>query len=443
MLSRRLLARVVGVSRRQVRVLEAFEEDGEDGAGGAGGLGGGGGLVIVLRGRREGSGRARAWRCGRCGQLAPGYDAGRVRRWRSLDAGRVRVWVQARVPRVSCPWDGVTTAAVPWARHEARHTWVFEQQAAWCATQMSAKAAAALLRCAWRTVAGMVKRVLADLRERSGGDGLDGLRRVGIDEVSYRRGHCYLVVVVDHDSRRLVWARPGRDQATVMAFFDALGPARTAALTHLTSDAAAWIARPVRARAPHVMHCADPFHVVRWAGVALDDVRRQVWNAVRRTAAAGGGRNKPAVGEGKTVNIATWALRKDAADWTYKQRAAMVWVEINHSRLHAAWRLKESLRAVFAAAQAGRADGSHLLDLWLSQARAGDLPEFHDVARKIDEHRPEIDACLASGLNNGLVESLNTKIRLITRRAFGFRDVHALIALAQLSIGQYQPALPT
>ncbi len=85
----------------------------------------------------------------------------------------------------------------------------------------------------------------------------------------------------------------------------------------------------------------------------------------------------------------------------------------------------------------------HLLELWLAEARHRGLDEFTDVARKIDEHRAEIDACLSAGLNNGLVESLNTKFRLIIRRAFGFRDVHALIALAQLGVGQYQPLLPT
>jgi transposase len=429
-LGRRVLARLVGVSHLRVRVLDVVVETGAEGA-----------MVVVvsMRAREHPSGR---WRCGVCQVLAPGYDRGRERRWRALDWGRVAVFVQARAPRVCCPEHGVVTAMVPWARHGARHTAAFEQQAAWCATQMSGTATAALMRCSWRSVGAMVRRVLADLRERAGGDGLDGLRRIGIDEISYRRGHTYLVVVIDHDTRRLVWACPGREDATVTAFFDALGPARTAALTHITSDAASWIKRPVRARAEHAVHCADPFHVLRWAGTAVDDARRKVWNAVRRTAAQGGGRNKPAVGDGKTINIATWALRKNQADWTPKQQAAMTWVTINHPRLHHAWRLKESLRAVFAAARADRAQGPHLLDSWVEEARGSELEEFHDVARKIVANRAEIDACLTTGLNNGLTESTNTKIRLITRRGFGFRDVHALIALTQLSVGRYQPVLP-
>lgn len=348
--------------------------------------------------------------------------------------------MQARPVRVACPQHGVKTAVVAWARPDARHTYAFEQVAAWCATQMSITAATTLLRCAWTTIGVLAARVAADLTAEAGHDGLDGLRRIGIDEVSYRKGHQYLVVVVDHDTRRLVWARPGRDRASVKAFFDALGPQRTAALTHVTSDSAAWIAQPVRQRAPHAIHCADPFHVVRWAGEAVNLVRRQVWNAVRRTKAQGGGANKPAVGHGKTINIATWGLRKNTADWTPKQAAAMEWIKLNHPVLHRAWRLKELLRAVF------RAEGFMavaLLDRWIAAARRCRIPEMIDVARKITSHRTEIEACLLSGLSNGLTESVNTKIRLITRRAYGFRNVHALIALAQLSLGHHRPTLPT
>jgi transposase len=383
--------------------------------------------------------RPRAWhaqRCPHCQVRRPGYDAGRVRRWRALDAGRVRVFVESQVPRVSCPQHGVVTAAVPWARHRARHTRAFEETAAWSATEMTATAATKLLRCSWRTIGAMAARVLADLEAAAAGDGLDGLTRIGIVESSYRRGPRYVVLVVGTESRRLVWARPGRDRATVESFFDALGPARAAALTHITSDSAAWIARPVRARAPQAVHCADPFHVVRWAGEAVNLLRRKVWNAVRRP----NGRNRPAVGDGKTINTATWALRKNPETWTEPQAAAMAWIEVNHPDLHRGWRLKESLRAVFAI---GGQDGLHLLRRWLAWAQRSRLPEFVDVAHKIVRHWVAIEATLLTGLSNGLVESVNTKIRAITRRAFGFHNVDALIALAKLSLGHNKPALPT
>jgi transposase len=94
-------------------------------------------------------------------------------------------------------------------------------------------------------------------------------------------GHRYLTVVVDHDTGRLVWAAPGREKATLAGFFDALGEQRCAAITHVSADAADWIADVVALRCPNAVQSADPFHVVRWASEALDEVRKQVINQAR------------------------------------------------------------------------------------------------------------------------------------------------------------------
>lgn len=173
-----------------------------------------------------------------------------------------KVFVVARVPRVSCSDHGVVVAAVPWARHGARHTLAFEQLAAWCAVEMSSTAAARLLRCTWRTIGQIIARVVADL----GGDELlEGVTRIGIDEVAYRRHYRYLLVVVDHDRRRLIHAVDGAHPTSLNAFFDLLGEVRTQAITHVSADGAPWIARTVTRRCPKAIMCADTFHVVQWA----------------------------------------------------------------------------------------------------------------------------------------------------------------------------------
>jgi transposase len=211
-------------------------------------------------------------RCGRCGRRSPRFDWGEGRRrWRALDLGTTRVFVEAAAPRVRCRSHGVTVAAVPWARHGAGHTRDFDDQAAWLAVHVSKSAVVELLRVAWRTVGAIVARVSADIDARV--DRLAGLRRIGIDEIAYKRGHRYLTVVVDHDSGRLVWAAAGRDDATVEQFFEHLGAERARALTHVSADMAPWIARVVARRAPQALRCADPFHVVAWAMDALDAAR--------------------------------------------------------------------------------------------------------------------------------------------------------------------------
>ena len=158
--------------------------------------------------------RSRRGRCGRCDRRCRGYDRGEGRRrWRALDLGTVRAVLEADAPRVSCPEHGVVVAGVPWARHGAGHTYAFDDTVAWLAVACSKTAVTELMRIAWRTVGAIITRVSADLEAST--DRLEGLRRIGIDEISYKRGHRYLTVVVDHDARRLVWAAPGRDKATL------------------------------------------------------------------------------------------------------------------------------------------------------------------------------------------------------------------------------------
>ncbi|HEX4343939.1 MAG TPA: helix-turn-helix domain-containing protein [Solirubrobacteraceae bacterium] len=164
-------------------------------------------------------------RCGVCRRRCAGFDLGEGRRrWRALDLGTTLAFVEADAPRVRCRRHGVVVCAVSWARHRSRFTRAFEDQAAWLAVNTSKSAVAELMRVAWRTVGAICERVADEAQRQT--DLLDGLRRIGIDEISHRKSQRYLTVIVDHDTGRLVWAAAGRDRRTVEAFFDALGEMR-------------------------------------------------------------------------------------------------------------------------------------------------------------------------------------------------------------------------
>lgn len=381
--------------------------------------------------------RRMAARCGRCGRRAPAYDRGQGRRrWRALDLGTVQVWLEADAPRVNCGVHGPTVRAVPWARHGAGHTRTFDEQVAWLATQCSKTAVTELMRVAWRSVGAIVARVWADVEATH--DRFAGLRRIGIDEISYKRGHRYLIVVVDHDSGRLVWAAPGRDRATLAGFFDALGAERCQTITHVSADGADWISDVVAARCPNAVRCADPFHVVRWATDALDEVRRAAWNTAR--GAVTQRRAGRATGTAKALKHARYALWKNPENLTQPQQAKLAWIAKTDPRLHRAYLLKEGLRLVF---QLPYAQAVEALDRWTSWARRCRIPAFVDLQRKIVKHRASILAAIEHSLSNGRIESVNTKIRLITRIAFGFKSPDALIALAMLNLGGHRPTLPS
>lgn len=407
----RLWRRVFGLG--DATVIEAVEWDPERDA-----------LVVSVRLRR----RAKL-RCGLCGVVAPGYDRGDGRReWRAMDVGEVEAFLEGEAPRVSCPEHGVTVAQVPWARHTSRQTRWFEDQVAWLATHTSKTAVTELMRIAWRTVGSVVARVVAEGRAQR--DPFDGLVRIGIDEISYKKGHRYLMVVVDHDSGRLVWAAAGHDKATLGRFFDLLGDERCQQVRLVSADAMEWIGDVVRERCKTATLCVDPFHVVKWATEALDDIRRQVWNDARKD-----GQKALA----KDLKGARFALWKNPEDLTARQGAKLAWIARTNRRLYRAYLLKEQLRQVFYIK--GQA-AVILLDRWLAWASRSQLPAFVDLARRIRKNRAGIVAALTEKLSNALVESTNTKLRVLTRMAYGFKEPEHLIALALLDRGGYCPSLP-
>ena len=430
----RLWRGLLGVDKRTVIEDIEFDEQGADG------------VELVVARVRPRSGVSR--RCGRCGRRAPWYDRGEGRRrWRGLDWGTVQVVLEADAPRVNCPVHGPTVVAVPWARHHAGHTLGFDDTVAWLAVACSKTAVCELMRIAWRTVGAIVARVWADAEKTV--DRFANLRRIGIDEISYKASP----QVFDdrgrprHRHADLGRGRPGHEDAA--RFFDALGAERCKLITHVSADAADWIADVVTQRCPGAIRCADPFHVVAWATEALDAERRRAWNDARAMA-----RTEPRRGPGRPRNNsapppahervrqlkgARYALWKNPEDLTERQSAKLAWIAKTDPRLYRAYLLKEGLRHVFSVK--GQ-EGKQALDRWISWARRCRIPVFVELAGRIVRHRQAIDAALDHGLSQGLIESTNTKIRVLTRVAFGFHSAEALIALAMLALGGHRPALP-
>jgi transposase len=367
-------------------------------------------------------------RCGVCRRRCPGFDLGEGRRrWRALDLGTTLAFVEADAPRVCCRRHGVVVCAVPWARHRSRFTRSFEDQAAWLAVNTSKSAVAELMRVAWRTVGGICERVANEAQRQS--DLLDGLRRIGIDEISHRKGQRYLTVIVDHDTGRLVWAAAGRDRKTVERFLDELGEERCKQIELVSCDMAGWIAGPVADRLPDAVRCVDPFHVVMLATDALDEIRREVWNEARKNGQ---------LAAAKDLKGARFALWKNPENLTDRQQAKLSSIQKTNAKLYRAYLLKEQLRQIY---RLPAKEAVELLDAWIAWARRCRLASFVKLARTITNQRAGIIAAIEHGLSNARVEAINTQIRMITRRAYGFHSPTALIALAMLSLAGLCPPL--
>jgi transposase len=376
-------------------------------------------LVIHVRPYKSELGR-----CSVCGGKAPGYDEGvGRRRWRARDLGAMKVFVEGNAPRVECPKHGVVRAQVPWARSGSRFTRAFEDRVAWLAARTDKSTVSELMRTTWRSVGRIVERVS---HEREDDARFGRIRRLLIDEVSFRKGHRYLTVVFDGDTGQLLWASEGRDSETVHRFFDLLTDQERAGIESVAADSAPWIVGPVRERCPDATICADPFHVVSWANEAIDATRRKLWNDARRRGQGNRARE---------IKGTRYALLKGGERLSERHRQ----LETFNRPLYRAYLLKEELRAIFAAPTP--AEGRERLGAWIEQAEASEVQEMAVVAARVRRHRAEIEASIELGQSNAKAEAANTKIRLIIRRAFGFHSAQAVIALAMLTLGGLCPPL--
>ena len=197
-----------------------------------------------------------------------------------------------------------------------------------------------LARVEWHGVGGVCRRVYAELEAARGASRFDGVRRIGIDETSYKKGHKYVTVVVDHDRGCLIWAHEGTGKDVLNLFLDELTREQRRAIEVVTADGARRIGQLVKRRCPNARWVMDPFHVVQWMNDALDAVRCEEWNAARAAARAArprpeGKRGRPAKGElppeevraleeeAASIKGSRYALVKNPEDLTDGQRARL------------------------------------------------------------------------------------------------------------------------
>lgn len=367
-------------------------------------------------------------RCGKCGKRAPGYDTSpKPRYWRALPFGSFGVWLEYSVRRVQCTRCGIHVEAVPWAAFGSRFTLSFEEMVGYLAQLTDKTTVTELLGLSWRAVGHIVERLVG---ERLDPARLDALRRIGIDEFSYRKRHKYITVVVDHDRQHVVWAGKGHGAETLKAFFDLLGPERAAKIELVTMDMAGGYLSAVRDKLPQAQVIFDRFHVQRLASDAVDKVRRELW------------REEQGTPEGDAIKGSRFSLLKNPWNLTATERGRLSDVQRSNKPLYRAYLLKETLARVLDYRQLKRA--TDLLAEWLGWASRSRLAPFVKTARTIRKHTAGILAYIRERLTNGIVEGINNRLRVIARQAYGFHSAQALIGMLYLCCGgiQHSPPLP-
>jgi transposase len=385
-----LLARIIDI--KCTRIVDAhFEEDGL---------------------RVDVAPTTRRARCSGCGKAVDRVYDGRERRWRHLDVAGMVTSLCYRQRRVDCPRCGVVVEMVPWAETSSWFTRDFEQTAAYLAQHAAKSVVVEMMRIAWTTVGSIIQRVVDRLGPQ---DRLEDLTDIGVDELSYRKHHEYVTVVIDHRRQRIVWAAKGKNADTLRGFFDALGPARCAKLRSVTIDMSAAYIKAVSNAAPQARIVFDKFHVQRLAHDALDEVRRA---EVRNVA-------EPA--QRTALKHSRFALQKNTWNLTEIEHTKLAEVQRTNRRLYRGYLLKETLAEILRGTDPTVAETK--LTEWTRWASRSQLAPFVRVAGTIRKHLAGIVAYVATGLTNARTEGLNGKARTITRRSYGLHSASSLIAL--------------
>jgi len=367
-------------------------------------------------------------RCSQCRRRCSTYDTRPPRLWRHLGLGRLRIWLRYAPRRCRCKHCGLTrTEHVPWAAPSSGFTGAFEELCAYLVQITDKTSVTKVLGIDWRTVGSIVGRVVD---RKLDPDRLKDLRRIGVDEFSYRKRHHYVTIVVDHDRRRVVWTGEGKGKAALERFFAEIGPDACRQLKTVTMDMSAGYRRAVLDHAPQAVIVFDRFHVQKLANDALDQVRRQVVRESEDDDLA------------RAIKRSRWPLLKNAVDATAKDRSKLSDVERASKPLFRAYLLKEALRNALSRKQSWRAREE--LRQWIRWAARSRLEPFQRLSRTIRKHLEGILAYIRLQLTNGLVEGINAKSRVSARRAYGYHSAHALRAMIMLCNGGIvlSPALP-
>jgi transposase len=344
----------------------------------------------------------------------------------------MKVTIEADIRRIDCRGCGqVRSEWLPWARPGSRVTRDFEDMAGWLATHMPKTAVAKMMATAWRTVNAIVTRMVG---QHLNTDRLDGIYRIGIDEISYKKGRKFLTIVADHDTGHVIWVREGRSQAILGEFYDLLGPQRRERIQAVSMDMGRIYRDATRHHLPAAAICLDPFHVIVWAGDALN----ATFLAANPKASELGVEGLTPAQAWRKVRA---ALRAAAENLDPTGKKILNQLRIRYPRLHRAWQMKEALRNLYRTVPADKA--AAYLKRWITRGLRSNINAFVALARRIRRNFDGIITAIHHGLSNSLVEGINAGIRVIQRRAYGYANLENLITMIYLCRGGTPLTPPT
>lgn len=347
----------------------------------------------------------RVWfRCPKCRAKHGSSQSWRWRGLRDLDIASRHIEVCVRVYRLECALCGRVEMPVPLARPYARCTKRLERHLFRLTKDSTVKAVATRMDIHWETVKDAeIRYIRGLLRKRN----LDGITRIGIDEVSYKKGHKYLTLVTDLDGRRVIYATHGNDGKAIGRFLTWLGPKRCLRIKVVVTDMHDPYVKVLRKRLPKAALVFDHFHVSKVVHDALDEIRRRLQREL-----------PPA--RRRIIKGQRYVLLRAREKLSNRDRVSLQEILAANTDLTAGYVLKEAFRDVFSATNLGT--GRKRLKAWEEQVRESGVPELLKVLDTIERRRSGIENFFQYRVANGMAEGFNNVVGTIKKQAYGFHD---------------------
>ena len=361
--------------------------------------------------------------CSGCHRPAPGYDHQAERRFEFIPFWGFLVFLLYRMRRVNCRTCGVVVEEVPWASGKQQLTNAYLLFLAHWARKLSWKETASSFRTSWEKVCHAVQYVVAwGLEHRS----LAGISAIGVDEIQYAKGHKYLTLVyqIDAGATRLLWIGAERTVATFEQFFVMLGPERSAQIQFVCSDMWKPYLKVIREKCAPALHILDRFHIVAKMNEALDDVR------------AAEARKLVQAGHEPLLKKSRWCVLKRRENLTDHQQVRLKDLLRYNLQTVRAYLLKEDFQQFWQYNSAHWA--GTFLDFWCQEAMRSKIEPMKKIARTLRAHRELLLNYFKAkkAFSSGVVEGMNNKAKVTTRRSYGFRTFRVTELALYHSLGK-------
>ena len=367
--------------------------------------------------------------CSGCGRQGPGYDTLPERRFEFVPLWGILVFFVYAIRRVDCPRCGVKAEKVPWANGKHRQTKTYAWFLASWAKRLSWSETAEAFHTTWHHVFTAVEMAVEWGREHVN---LEGITAIGLDELTWGRGHHYITVAyqINEGCKRLLWIGEKRTVTTLRKFFDWFGQERSSQLKFVCTDMWKPYLKVIAERAGQALNILDRFHIMAHMNKAIDKVRAQE------------ARELKSKGLLPVLKGSRWLFLKRVENLSFKQIPKLAEILRYNLKTVRSYLLKEEFQFFWEYKSwywAGQ-----FMDKWCAKTMRSQIEPMKGVAKMLRKHRPLImNWFKAKGeFSSGVVEGLNGKAKLTTKKAYGFRTFRALEIALYHTLGRLpQPAV--